>query len=44
MYVALSRVMSLREIHLTGEFKAAVIWSDPRAIQEYHRMKDNCCH
>ena len=39
MYVALRRVMSLRGLHLTGEFKAASIRSDPRAIQEYHRMR-----
>ena len=38
MYVTLSRVMSLRGLHLTGEFKAAAITSDPRAIQEYPRM------
>ena len=39
MYVALSRVPSLRGIHLTGEFKAAAIRSYPRAIQEYNRMR-----
>lgn len=46
MYVALSRVPSLRGIHLTGEFKAAAIRSYPRAIQEYIEceQKDNFCH
>ena len=39
MYVALSIVTYLRGLLLTGEFKAASISSDPRAIQEYHRMR-----
>ena len=32
MYVALSRVTSLRSLHLTGEIKAADIRSEPRGI------------
>ena len=39
MYVPLSGVISLRGLHLTVEFKAAAIRSDPRAIREYHRMR-----
>ena len=42
MYVALSRVTSLDGLFLTGEFKSSAIKSDPRAFQEYERMKKEC--
>ena len=42
MYVALSRVTSLNGLYLTGEFKRTAIKSDPRALQEYERMRTEC--
>ena len=40
MYVALSRVTSLNDLYLIGEFNFSYIRADPRAIYEYHRMKN----
>ena len=42
MYVALSRVTSLNGLFLTGEYKSGAIKSDPRALQEYERMRKDC--
>ena len=42
MYVALSRVTSLNGLFLTGEFRSMAIKSDPRATQEYERMRREC--
>ena len=39
MYVALSRVRSLSGLILTGTFNATAIKADPRAIQEYERLR-----
>ena len=40
MYVALSRVTSLNGLCLIGEFNLPYISADPRAIYEYHRMRN----
>ena len=40
MYVALSRVISLNGLYLTGEYKSSATKADPRAIHEYERMRD----
>ena len=42
MYVALSRVTSLRGLFLTGEYKLSAIKSDPRASNEYERTRREC--
>ena len=42
MYVALSRVTSLNGLFLTGQYKASAIKADPRASQEYERMRAEC--
>ena len=42
MYVALSRVTSLNGLFLTGQYKASVVKADPRALQEYERMRREC--
>ena len=42
MYVALSRVTSLNGLFLTGGFRSMAIKSDPRATQEYERMRREC--
>ena len=39
MYVALSRVTSLNGLFLTGEYKSSVFKADPRALNEYERMR-----
>ena len=39
MYVAFSRVRSLSGLTLTGTFTATAIKADPRAIQEYERLR-----
>ena len=40
MYVALSRVTSLNDLYLIGEFNFSYIRADARAIYEYHRMRN----
>ena len=40
MYVALSIVTSLNGLYLIGEFNLSYIGADPRAIYEYHRMRN----
>ena len=42
MYVALSRVTSLNGLFLTGQYKSSAIKADPRALQEYDRMRKEC--
>ena len=42
MYVALSRVTSLNGLFLTGQYKSSAIKPDPRALQEYDRMRKEC--
>ena len=39
MYVALCRVTSLNGLFLTGQYKSSAIKADPRALQEYDRMR-----
>ena len=39
MYVALSRMRSLSGLTLTGTFIATAVKADPRAIQEYERLR-----
>ena len=39
MYAALSRVTSLNGLYLTGKFNSAAIRADPRAINEYQRIR-----
>ena len=39
MYVTLSRVRSLSELTLTGTFTETAIKADPRAFQEYERLR-----
>ena len=42
MYVALSRVTSLSGLCLIGEYKSSAIKADPRASNEYERMRREC--
>ena len=41
MYVALSRVTSLDDLYLTGEYNASAIKADPRATIEYNNLREN---
>ena len=40
MYVALSRVISLDGLYLTGEYNASAIEADPRATIEYNNLRE----
>ena len=42
MYVTLSRVTSLNGLFLTGQYNSSAIKADPRALQEYDRMRREC--
>ena len=42
VYVALSRVTSLNGLYLTGQLERSAIKSDPRALQEYERLRKEC--
>ena len=39
IYVALSRVISFNGLYIVGVFSGNVIRADPRALQEYKRMR-----
>ena len=42
IYVALSRVTSLAGLFLTGNYNLKAIKADPRAHEEYERMRNEC--
>ena len=39
IYVALSKVTSFNGLYIVGVFSGKIMWPDPRALQEYERMR-----